>query len=371
MAAATSSVEAYGTASVKTRHVPRERLRGATAGSFGNRIADESRVREEGRLDEREKSELLLLWSGNESALGCRSSHASVVDRLLRAPPRDGRLIEEALELELGKHGRGGYARDRLVDLLADEDVATRHELRRTMRGMAGKGTVEYFVGVQTREKRRRRETVEMLTGHERRDTGGKNKPETEEVEVGMVRLVQRADRRVPPAVPPAERWARADAALEAWCQTLACSESTASHGSRLPPRAPPGRVDGVQRALRRLPATERRVIEKAYGTGAGARWLDVWGDEEIARIAPMTATVERARKELVAQRSTVSSRATVDRSVFAVDAMRAKLDAQPEGEFERARWKAERTAFIEKVKIEAEKLLRTAVLAFREAREG
>ena len=64
-------------------------------------------------------------------------------------------------------------------------------------------------------------------------------------------------------------------------------------------------------------------------------------------------------------------SRPTVDRATFAVDAMREVLDAQPEGEVERARWKAERERFIVAVSKEATELLRAAVEAYREQREG
>lgn len=388
--AAAASVDSFGpTAAVRTKHVTRDRPRPAVGGSFGLRRTDEEKARdarrcEEGRLDERERTELLLAWSGNESSLGCRSSHASVVDKLLRAPPRDGVVIERAIEEELLRHGRQGRERERLAMLLVDEGVATKHEVRRTLRAMAGKGAVEYFTAAVEREQRRQRQRPAggpgtMLSGAEQAETVSgapvkqeKHKPLLEKVDVEMVRLVHRADRRVPEAVPPEERWRRADAALEAYCQVISCSESTPSGGARLPPSQGRGRADEALRALRRAPSDARRVLERAYGTVATPRWgAEVWGTDEVSRLAALTPSVELARRALVAERSTPGSRATVDRSTFAADAMRAKLDAQPEGEIERIRWRAERERFVEAVRKEAAKMLADAVRSYRDAREG
>ena len=66
--AAAVSIDAFGgPTAVRVKNVPRERFRSAAAGakSFESRSADVERRREEGRLDERERTELLMTWSGN------------------------------------------------------------------------------------------------------------------------------------------------------------------------------------------------------------------------------------------------------------------------------------------------------------------
>lgn len=372
MAAAVSTVDAIiPTAPVKTRHVPKERLRAAVGGSFGDRRVDAERRREEGRLDERERDELLLVWGGAESALACRSQMGAVVDKLLRGPPRDGKAVEALVEEELRRHGQNGYERDRLVGLLADEGSCTRYEARRALRAMVGRGSVEFFKATRERQKRSRRLPVgfEMLTGAESQ-AAQEGKPEAETVEVEMARWVGGSRDPVPPAVPPEERWRRADAALEASWRVVTPHESAPGAGSRLPPSSRAGRVDEARSALRRLSPADRKVLERAYGTGSAPRYLDVWGDELLARVAPLTASVERARQELVRARSTPASRATVDRATFAADALRAVLDAQPDEGTARTRWALEREAFVARVRREAAELLERAALAYRQLRE-
>ncbi len=409
--AAAVSIDAFGgPTAVRVKNGPRERFRSAAAGakSFESRSADVERRREEGRLDERERTELLFCWSGNGAAADCRSTMGAVIDRLHRGPPREGRAIEDAIERELVRAGRQGMAREKLVNLLALEDPktrwsgATKHEIRSALRGMRGRletlddppkegeerdpgPAVEYFVEKVEREKSRKRELpsygMGMLTGPEQRETLSgqlvnrerQGKAERETVEVEMVRIAYRTDRKVPPAVTREERWARDDRELEAELHLIHATESSSSGGSRLPPHLAGGRADAPLRALRRLPAGHRRVIERAYSSAAVPLYAQEWAaaGEEVARLAPLTASVEAARRELVAERSTPATRSTVERATFAADAMRAKLDAQPEGDLPRLRWKAERERFVEAVRKEAAKMLADAVEAYRSAREG
>lgn len=368
--AAAMSVDSFvgPTAPVKSRHVPRERLRVAPGGSFGDRQAEAERAREAGMLTETERGELVVAWSGHEGAAGCRSNLGAVIELLMRAPPREGRGIEDAIERELLKVGRQGVAREKLVDVLALENPktqwsgATRYEVRQVLRGMRGRAqaaaegerdpgpAVEYFV---TEAERSNPETGE---------------PEV--VAVEMVRLVQRAARQIPPAVPREDRWRRADEELEAEWRAVGCHESAPGGGGRLPPHQAGGRADGALRALRRVPAEHRRVLERAYGAGAPPRYADVWEDE-VARLAPLTPSCEAARRRLVAAQSTPATRATVDRSTFAADALRAVLDSQPEEGPARQRWGAEREAFVAQVEREARRMLADAVRAYREVRTG
>lgn len=366
---------------VRTKHAERSRVRAGVGGAFGSRREEEKRAREEGRLDEREKSELQYFWGGFESALGCRSSQHALAEHLLRRPPKDDRIVKDAIEAELLRHGTNGHERDRVVGLLADEGVATRSEIRRTMRGMMGAGQLEYFKASKERDRRHQLGDVTMLSGPEQSETLSgqpikreKQRAEKEIVMVEMVRLVQRADRTIPPAVPREEKWRRADAELEASWRRIECSESSRTGGSRLPPPVPRGRVEKAIRSLRWLAASDRasaKVLEAAYGTGGTAKWRDVWESDEVARLAATTPSVERARVELVRARSTVVNRATVDRAIVAADALAHVLDAQPEEEPERGRWKIAREAFIAKVRAEAEAILRVAVENYRRFRDA
>jgi hypothetical protein len=240
---------------------------------------------------------------------------------------------------------------------------------------------VEYFVERVEREKVRPRKLIHgMLTGTEQAETlSGRavsreqqGKAETETVEVEMVRIAHRGGRRIPEAVSREEQWRRADDELEASWRVIGCGESSHSGGSRLPPSVPGSYGDAPLRALRRLPSAARRVIERAYASAQIPPHAGAWADAgpEVARLAVLTPSVERARVELVRGSSTADSRATVDRATHAVDALRAVLDAQPEGEIERIRWKAEREAFVARVRREAVKLLHDAVEAYRKARE-
>jgi hypothetical protein len=62
-------------------------------------------------------------------------------------------------------------------------------------------------------------------------------------------------------------------------------------------------------------------------------------------------------------------TRRSIDKGVFASDALRMKLDQAPEDEVTRTRWRYEREAFCKAVEREAYELLRVAVSAYREAR--
>jgi hypothetical protein len=377
MAAAVSLVDGSMTTAVRTRGAVKERPRASAGGAYGNRLpreAREKRSREEGRLDEQERSELLFVWGGNESALGCRSLQGAIEDKLLRSPPRVGPFLARQIQIELTKKGREGMSRDKLVEVIALEHPksrtadawagATKYEVRRELRAMVGARRVEFFTAEVTRKS--------PVT----------DAPESLQVE--MVRLAPaemrlalvadaEEDEGLPPGLSRAERrWARQDRELEAEHQRIHCRESTNSGGSRTPPVSSGSRRgESAQRALVRMAPGHRRVIERAYG-GFAAAYAAPWREygEEVACVAPLCPSVERARRELVRESSTPDSRETVDRSTFAADAMRAVLDAAPEGEADRARWQAARSVFITKVRGEAEKMLKDAVEAYRSARE-
>jgi hypothetical protein len=347
MAAATTLVDLEWR-SVRSKGV-RERRRSPVGGtSYESRQARRERDREDGKLDEVERSELVYFWSGLSSALGCRSVHGAIQDRLMLSPPSIGRVVEDAIEQELVPRGKQGREREKVINALALENGATRHEIRRTLRGMVGAGRVEFFVALQDA------------------------KDGEVAVMVEMVRILP-GKRRFPDRVSDAEKWRRQDEALERFCLEIHCSDSYAGGGSGLPPSVHYGRADAVGRALGSMSQHNRHVIERAYGRALAARaaveWLQ-WG-EDVARLVPLTDVTEKARQELVVASSTPLTRRTVDRSTYAADALRAVLDAAPEDLVLKERWRSRREEFIEKARKEAEAMLFAAVKEYREKRAG
>jgi hypothetical protein len=355
MAAVASLVDDAISGAVRTRHVRQDRGRVPAGGasSHGSKEARDERRREEGRLTEHERGQLVHFWSGFASSLGCRSAHGAVQDRLMRSPPSISRVLEDAIVGELEKRGRQGAPREKLVEILAAENVgATRYEARRTMRGMMGAGRLEFFVI----------------------DLERKN-PETgimERVPSEMARLSATHKLPFPAAVSRAEKWARADAELQAFCNTISCGDDPGHPGSRTPPTAHFGAADAVGAALAAMGASDRQVLERAYGRSGALGIASAWQSlgEDVARVAPLCPTVELARQELVVAASTPATRGTVDRTIRAHDALASRLDAAPADEREREKWRVAREAFVAKVGREAQAILKDAVQAYRNAKE-
>jgi hypothetical protein len=363
---------------VRTRHAVRERQRAPRAGAFGlgyeSKEARRERDREAGKLDDGERGELLFLWSGFDAALGVKSVQGAVEDRLMRSPPRIGPELERQVEQELLKRGKAGAEREKIVEILALENHATRHEARLALRRMVGAGRIEYFVTPVTRRKEC---TCRLGIGEQVRKCRCGSGAD-EQVPCEMARLVLEQSRRIPDAISPEERWRRKDAALEAYCQEIHCSESSFAPGSRLPPEVQSSRADAARRALRALSAPHRRIIERAYGAATTPPWAGL--SPEAARLAPFCPSVERARLEVVDRKMRawnpgsghdLVTRRSIDKGVFAADALRAKLDQAPEDEVTRTRWRYEREAFCRAVEAEAYGLLRVAVEAYRAARSA
>jgi hypothetical protein len=365
-----------GFAATKTKHAVRERPRAPKAGAFGlgyeSKEARRERDREAGKLDDGERGELLFLWSGFDAALGVKSVQGAVEDRLMRSPPRVGPELERQVEEELLKRGKAGAQREKLVEILSLENNATRHEASLALRRMVGAGRIEYFVEQTTRSKECRCRLG--LGDQDRKCRCGAGAEET--VPREMARLVLEKSRAIPPAIPPEERWRRKDDALREYCNTIHCSESSFQPGSRLPPEVQSSRADAARRALRALSAPHRRTIERAYGSALQPVWAGL--SPEAARLAPYCPSVERARLECVDRKMRnwnpecghdLVTRRSIDKGVFASDALRMKLDQAPEDEVTRTRWRYEREAFCKAVEREAYELLRVAVSAYREAR--
>jgi len=373
MAAASDLVDR----AVRTKQVV-ERARGKAQGAFGheNKTVRRQRDREAGKLDEWERAELLYLWSGNASAT-VQSTQGAIVDRLLRAPPRVGEELDREVVAFLLRRGAQGAPREKLVEVLAAENVgATRHEARLTLRRMVGAGRVEFFVADVVRRKQCTcRSAMGEVEGTARqRGACVCGSGVEESVPTEMVRIVPgKHSRGVPGAYRPEERWAKADADLEAYCQTMTVSETAHCGGGRLhaPCRGGAGAARG---AMARMPIEHARVIERAYGSFATPQWAGL--SPEAARLAPLCASVERARREYVDAQVTVlghwgdpGATRAVDRATYVPDVLRRKLDLAPEDELGKVRWSREREKFVEAVERDAAKLLLDAVASYREMR--
>lgn len=388
MAAAETLVHA-----VKTKQVV-ERVRGKTAGAFGyeSREARQQRDREADKLDEVERQELMTAWSGGGySVFSVRSHQGALEDHMLRSPPRVLAEYERAVLYALRNKGSDGAPRASLVEVLAQENVqdpwgrvmtlgASRHEARLTLRAMAGAGRVEFFI----KDLKRRKPCVCRRVMYQHQGMGpdasvpakdcvcGSGVEET--IPTEMVRLLTTKGAAVPDEVPREERWAREDRELESFCQMLSPHET---RGHEAPAHHSVGAsesttADLARWALHRLSPEHRRVIERAYSVFSAPQLSGL--SVQAARLAVFCPTVENARKELVEQMGAArgldrEGMKTLSRSIFAADALRAKLDAQPPDEEARKRWKAEREVFIKDVESDAASALRAAVAAYRLAR--
>lgn len=369
---------------VRTKQVS-VRQRGKAGGAFGHesKTARRARDREAGRLDEWERAELLYLWSGNDAAI-IRSAQGAVVDRLLRAPPRVGEELDREVVEFLTRRGRAGAPREKLVEVLAAENVgATRHEARLTLRRMVGAGRVEFFVaGVE----RRKSCTCKSSLGEYNGESAGA--PGTarahagcvcgagavESVPTEMVRIAESTVKVATARQTAEERWAKQDSALEAFCQMVHCGESSSSGGSRMSASV----VGGASRArdaLLRLAPVHARVLERVYGPQARPGYAGIL-TPEASRLAPLLPVVERARGHYVDELVTARGQwgdpvaaAVVDRSTYTSDLLKRKLDQAPDGETEHARWSRERAAFVAAVEKDAARVLAEAVEAYRVAR--
>ena len=365
MAAATSLDEgAFTGSAVKTRgrvvERGRQRVGGAHGRSYESREAARARDRDAERLDEGERRDLLYLWSGVDAAMGVRSTMGATYDRLMLSPPRMGKDLEREALRFLQRHS-GGAPVDRLVEVLAAENVgATRHEARMALGRMVADGRVVKAVEATVRKRACTcRSPMGEVDGTRRqREKCGCGAGADEAVPVEVVRLRTDSSKwAFPPEVPAAERWARADAELEADCHRMVCgSGQNASSGSRLPPHVHTGRADAVRSALRSIGPEHRRVIERVYGGTSVPQWSGL--TEVAARLASVVPCVEAARRNPGS-----------GRPVLASDVLRGWLDAAPEGEVERIRWRLSRDAHVARIEREASRMLRDAVERFRAAR--
>lgn len=262
------------------------------------------------RLTEAEADDLRYLWQSYAADLGIRSVHGALERRLLMAPPRD--VWRPVLEELVDRHG-GRACEGRIVHVVVVEGWGTRREVRRA---------VEYL----TRASGRRGPRVERVatprpespkncegrcghacaaclwTGFDLRAT------ERGELRLGLA-LTDAELRRITGGDARRDRWARADARLEAECQQLACGSET--------PHAPSTQdevlgarkrraVNRATAALAKMTALDARVLACVFGVYHANEEAELeavrrmtGGDREKARAARDAAceSYRRARR--------------------------------------------------------------------------
>lgn len=236
-------------------------------------------------LHKSERDELLYVWGGFGSAVGCKSAMGAIINALLRAPPRQWPIWESIESEMLKKSGR--MRRDKLEKILDLEGLGTRQEVRLALRDMAEAGLVELYVATDEHGM-----PIDLSLEREG--------PE-------MVKLVGKRDHKWPEQITREERWAREDREVEALSLgTVPCNESVGGRGMDWHDRWMHTGIHApaAERALGTLFGRDRVLLERVYGTSArGVRFKDLFGPE-LAPVVPHTAVVEQARQELVEARS-------------------------------------------------------------------
>lgn len=336
------------------------------AETYGNREAERESARESRRLSEFEVAELLWHWSGGASGAVVRSIHGAVEEKLLRAPPSYPHVERAVLFLLEDPDWGGWVVRRKLLDRLVEDGEGTESEVRRTIRLMVSERKLDAKV--------------------ETTPAGAY---------VRMVALPRAHVWDAPPRLSADERrsrWERADRELERYCLG-GPAVSDAPGGSGKTPLVVGDSVDLAGEALARVGPLNRRVLERAYGTGNGGASPDLVAafGEVLSRLAPLTAAAEDLRRELVEKRAAEiearyaeagiaerlrqagidrtdapSAREVANRATSAEEAV-ARLFERTAGK--KGAGKGRRDAFVARARREAEGLLANAAAAYRVAR--
>jgi len=297
--------------------------------------------RDSKRLSAEEHGDLLLLWGGYEAAIGgCRSASGAILDAALRAPPRE-RPVWNLVCAELERRG-GRVPLEKLVAILADEGMATAHEVRRALRAMQGVGRITKYVQDEP-------ERVDRWD-----PVAGEYISVNVMVPTEVVRMERLAGTPPPSELAPEERWRREDDALRAFCEgVVPCHEtrSCRSDGG-VPARggAPPANDVRLPRGI------DRCILERVYGTSHHPAYRDVLGGPEAA-VVEYTEAAEEERVRLGAP--------------SVAEAIRLVLDGAPDDAAAAERWRQDRDRFVTRARAQAGKLIDRACEAFRSARSG
>ena len=316
--------------------------------SYESRVDQEAAAKQSLRLSAKEIECLEYLWRGYASELGCKSLHGATENRLLRSPPKNTARPLVLAELERA----GGRAPEGAVLRILAAEGCTRYETRQAIHWLLQGGAIE------------RTPVDPMVVDKDGKLTKGAHESTAHELRLAAPPAVRLALVRVP--VPPEERqrrrWQSQDDALEAWHQTLVCGDSAeAPVMTELADSKLRRTVPATLAALRAIAPVHALVLRKTYGDVDPSARAGVFG-RELAPIATMTRVVEHRRQE-----AETMAGYTVD----ACSVVRDALDNAPQGKDAKAKWSVARTAFVAKVRSEAEQLLIAASAAYRAARRG
>lgn len=284
-----------------------------------------------------ERAELNHHWAGAEAAVGFRSLHGAIEDKLLRAPPNEGigaRLIDH---LEM----RGGhYEHEELVAEVVMEHGATAHEARRSIQRLALFGHLRLTVD----DVHRKQDRPVGMGGIGENNVGAEAAHRVREFDepAVIVHLLSMLDKTPPKRLTREERWARLDQEardITRWWMP-SCHESPQmpareydggddeldreieecreAFESRAKDERMSAAVDGRPVRARRCtlvhtapdPAAERLrsvavaarvMIERIYGYSSTPAYVNEYqGVVDVARAVEFTPTVERRRRRAV-----------------------------------------------------------------------
>ncbi len=322
----------------------------------GHRPRRDDDDEDESPLSLEERGVLMREWGGYDVGRSAGGGmFGAVLDASLRAPPRT-RPVQRLVVEQLKEHG-GRQTIEELIDDVVTTGKATRHEVRLAIDAMSEDGRVTLYVQEMPERKQDVYDTGSQGDGWIGRQLHVSFR--TVHLPTVMVHLEPPEKRGIPPELTPAERWARADEALHAYCVGyVPCHET---RGGRRP--SDPDvvyDVPEVKPALTsRLFDRDRRMLESAYGTAVEAPYADVFG-REVAALVEYTETFWRARARL-------------PEGMPALEALHAIMLHEPGGDDEvaRRRWRAERARFVMAVTQEANRLLGKACASLRVARRA
>lgn len=307
--------------------------------SYESRPKQRKAERDSKRLSAEEHGDLLLLWGGYDAAIGCRSAFGAILDAALRAPPRE-RPIWRLVTAELDRRG-GRMPLDKLVTILADEGMATAHEVRRALRAMQGIGRITKSV----QDEPERVTRIDPATGE--------YVSFTVVIPTEVVRLERVPGAPPPPELTREERWRREDEEVRALCEGVVPCHETRS--CRRDSGLPAGGGGSPPANDVRLPfGLDRCVLERVYGTSHHPPYRDVFGGAEAAVVEYTEAAAEeRARLGVPS----------------VAEAIRLVLDGAPADAVGAERWRQDRDRFIARARAQAGKLIDRACEAFRAAK--
>lgn len=248
--------------------------------SYDNRRERASNAREAPRLTGAERADLDELWGIAYAALGVRSAHGAVQDRMRRSPPRD--QVRNSVIDELKRAG-GRAPEGRVYRILIEEGVATRYEIKRAIQLLGWNDKVTRVPVEMPKGNMDQKDLPPQLTHAQNEWTGFELRlfvRERGDISMRLALATVSKSRE--------ERWREQDDALERECHMIHCGDDPSFapgdepelHGER---RA---KMDRATRSLAKMEPLLVKVL-KAMFVDARPRETDV---EAVVRCLSVTA---------------------------------------------------------------------------------